>query len=63
MGSKKVCIYCKRDDHQVPLVKFRFKGEKRYICSEHLPFLIHEPDKLAGKLPMAEELKPSEHED
>jgi hypothetical protein len=50
----KKCVYCQRDDQQVPVVEFKFQGEKYYICSEHFPLLIHQPAKLVGKLPGAE---------
>jgi len=54
------CIVCGRDDTQVPLLRFSSRGNELAICSEHMPILIHDPDRLVGKLPGAEELSPTE---
>jgi hypothetical protein len=54
------CTYCDRDSDQVPLLTLRFQGTEAWICSQHLPILIHNPAKLAGKLPGAENLGPTE---
>lgn len=55
------CLFCQRTSDQVPLVHLVYAGKDNYICSEHLPILIHEPQKLAGKLPGAEHLHGHEH--
>jgi hypothetical protein len=34
-----------------------------WICPQHLPLLIHNPQQLAGKLAGAENLKPADHHD
>ncbi len=60
--SKKNCIFCDRDSHQAPLIKFRFQDKKYSICPQHFPYLIHEPAKLVGKLPGAENLIPTDFE-
>jgi hypothetical protein len=39
------------------LVFFKYHNQDYWICPQHLPVLIHEPSKLAGKLPDAEKLK------
>jgi hypothetical protein len=49
------CIQCERTSEQVPLIKLEYKGSEYSICPEHLPILIHQPAKLAGKLPQAGE--------
>jgi hypothetical protein len=54
------CIVCGRDDTQVPLLRFSSRGSELAICSEHMPILIHDPDRLVGKLPGAEDLSPAE---
>ncbi len=54
------CIHCGRDDSQVPLIGFLYKGGKYRICTEHLPVLIHEPTELDGKLPDMDKLNPAE---
>jgi hypothetical protein len=51
MSPKKQCIVCAKTDDQIPVVEFTFKGEKYYICSQHIPILIHSPHKLASILP------------
>ncbi len=56
------CVYCGRGDAEVPLVPLRSQGEETWICSQHLPVLIHKPHLLAGKLPGAENVAPGEHE-
>lgn len=55
--QNKVCMVCERDENQVPLLKVDFKGNDYYICPQHIPVLIHDPGKLAGKLPGADELQ------
>jgi hypothetical protein len=47
----------------VPLINFSYQGKELWICPQHLPILIHEPQKLAGKLPGAENLSPPQGHD
>lgn len=63
MSENGACVLCQRGDEQVPLIAFRFQGEARTICSQHLPVLIHEPAQLAGRLRGVEHLQPAEHKD
>jgi hypothetical protein len=51
------CLYCQRGEEQVPLVQLSFKGSKYYICPQHIPVLIHNPDQLQGMLPDAENMQ------
>ena len=60
MTNKTTCIHCGKDDNQVPLVFFSYKGKELRICTEHLPVLIHNPRDLAGKMPDVENLTPVE---
>ena len=53
----KQCLYCKRNDEIVPLVQLSFKGTFYYICPQHIPVLIHNPDQLQGMLPDAENMQ------
>ena len=62
MAAKR-CVACDRDDAVVPLVRLDYRGEPLWICPEHLPILIHDPARLAGRLAGAERLKPAEHHD
>jgi hypothetical protein len=63
MSDRETCVYCRRDDHQVPLLRLSFRGAAISICPQHLPILIHDPGRLAGVLPGAEDLAPAEHHD
>ena len=57
------CVACDRGADEAPLISFQFRGATRWICPQHLPLLIHDPGKLAGKLPGAERLEGSGHHD
>ncbi len=52
-NTDKVCLVCKQDENQVPLVQVDFKGNNYYICPQHIPVLIHDPAQLEGLLPGA----------
>ncbi|UCC86735.1 MAG: hypothetical protein JSV81_18065 [Anaerolineales bacterium] len=54
--SQPLCLYCERGSEQVPLLTLRYQEGETWICPQHLPILIHNPAKLAGKLPGAENL-------
>jgi hypothetical protein len=60
--SAPACIQCGRDDSQVPLLSFLYLDQEFRICTEHLPILLHHPDKLAGILPGVDTLAPAKHE-
>ncbi|RLD40921.1 MAG: hypothetical protein DRI86_14430 [Bacteroidetes bacterium] len=55
--NEKECIFCKRGDMEVPLVQLSFQEKNYWICPQHIPILIHEPTKLAGMLPGAENMQ------
>lgn len=55
--EEKACIFCKRDDKQIPLVQMSYMAKNYWICPQHIPILIHEPSKLAGMLPGAEDMQ------
>jgi hypothetical protein len=57
------CLVCQRPSEEVPLISFRYQGSNLWICPQHLPMLIHDPAKLSGLLPGAENLEPADHED
>jgi hypothetical protein len=61
--AKKTCLECQRTDQETPLVNLEYQGERIWICPQHLPLLIHNPGKLAGRLPGAENLKPADAAD
>ena len=53
MSLDEKCLYCERNSDQVPLIALRFGGQALWICPQHLPILIHNPEQLADKLPGA----------
>lgn len=55
--NDKHCVFCKRDDSQVPLVQLSFQDKNYFICPQHIPILIHEPQKLEGMLPGASDMQ------
>jgi hypothetical protein len=61
--EKKECIACQRGSEQTPLLALEYRGSTLWICPQHLPVLIHDPAKLIGCLPGAENLKPAEIHD
>jgi len=61
--TKKSCLECRRNDHETPLVNLDYRGQRMWICPQHLPLLIHDPGKLVGRLPGAENLKPADTHD
>ena len=65
MAEKKynVCLNCSRSEMDVPLVVLRYAGDQAWICSQCLPTLIHQPDRLIGKLADAEKLAPAPEHD
>ncbi len=54
------CVVCQTTQDYVPLLQLVFRDNAYYICSEHLPVLIHSPQKLVGSLPGVENLHPPE---
>jgi hypothetical protein len=57
------CINCGRSEQEIPLVVLRYQGKDWHLCPGCLPTLIHQPQKLAGKLPGAENMQPANHAD
>lgn len=62
-GAPAGCLVCRKTSAEVPLLSFRYKGSDLWICPQHLPILIHDPTKLAGLLPGAENFEPADHDD
>lgn len=62
-AHKKECLACQRGTEQTPLIQLEYRGSTLWICPQHLPVLIHDPARLIGKVPGAEDLTPAEHRD
>jgi len=56
------CLSCKCTEEKIPLLALKFRGGTIHICPQCLPTLIHQPEKLAGKLPGIDTTGPVEHE-
>ena len=59
----KQCLSCNRTEAEVPLVTLAYREESLFICPQCLPMLIHEPQKLVGKLEGAARISPVGHKD
>ena len=57
------CLVCEQTSQQVPLLSLSYQGRSYWICPQHFPILIHQPARLAGKLPGAEKMVAGEHDD
>lgn len=55
----KACLVCNKNENEIPLVQFDFQEKHFWICPQHIPVLIHDPSKLVGMLPGAENLDPA----
>jgi hypothetical protein len=60
--NHKSCIVCKKSSQLVPLIALQYQSQEYYICPEHFPLLIHQPEKLSGILPGADKLQGHTHE-
>jgi hypothetical protein len=57
------CLACKRGADETPLIRLAYRDSDFWICPQHLPILIHDPSRLVGILPGAEDLRPADHHD
>ena len=48
---EKVCVFCKKDQQEVPLVHLEFKNKEFWICPQHIP------SKLVGHLDDADTIQ------
>ncbi len=44
------CVLCDRTSEEVPLIAFEYKGDGYFVCTGHLPMLLHKPEMFEGKL-------------
>jgi len=57
MSTTKECLVCKRTSDDTPVTNFYYKEKTFYICTQHIPVLIHNPQELVGLLEGADKLK------
>lgn len=50
MDNTKECLVCKKSETQVPVTKFYYQKSEFYICPQHMPVIIHNPQELVGLL-------------
>jgi hypothetical protein len=63
MTDHAACLVCGRAPDTTPLIALTYRNGAYWICPQHLPILIHDPARLSGRLPGAEDLRPAEHHD
>ena len=56
MSQDKACLVCKNPSSEVPVTKFYYQESEFYICPQHIPVLIHNPEQLVGLLAGADKL-------
>ena len=61
--ASNTCLACHRGSQETPLIPLDYRGTRLSICPQHLPVLIHDPARLIGMLPGAENLSPADHHD
>jgi hypothetical protein len=59
--SKPKCLVCEQTSDEIPLLALKYRENQYWICPQHFPILIHQPEKLIGKLPGAEKITPHDH--
>ncbi len=57
MEEQKTCLVCKKGSDEIPVTKFYYQDTHFYICPQHIPVLIHDPQKLIGLLPGADQMQ------
>jgi len=57
MSKAKECLVCKTPSSEIPVTKFYYKGSEFYICPQHMPVIIHNPQELIGLLDGADKFK------
>ena len=45
-----ICLNCGHSEKDIPLISLRYAGNQAFICSQCMPVLIHEPQRMAEKL-------------
>ncbi|HMP75011.1 MAG TPA: hypothetical protein PKE12_01825 [Kiritimatiellia bacterium] len=53
MNETAICLNCGNSEENFPLVSLRFRGKPLWVCTQCMPVVIHQPGRIAGKLPGA----------
>ena len=61
-SDDQACLACQRGPSETPLIQLAYLDRVYWICTQHLPLLIHSPSRLAGMLPGADRLSPADHD-
>jgi hypothetical protein len=57
MNLNKECLVCKVSSKEIPVTKFYYQESEFYICPQHMPVIIHNPDQLIGLLDGADKFE------
>jgi len=57
MSQTKECLVCKKASTEIPVTKFYYQDSEFYICPQHMPTIIHNPQELIGLIDGADEFK------
>jgi len=57
MNENRECLVCKKPSAEIPVTKFYYKDKSFYICPQHMPVIIHNPEELIGLLDGADKFK------
>ena len=55
-SEKKGCLVCHVGNREIPLIPLDYADARMWVCTRHLPMLIHSPEQLAEKFPWAANL-------
>ena len=57
MSNTKKCLVCDKSSRETPVTNFYYQDSEFYICSQHFPVLIHNPQELVGLLDGANKIQ------
>ncbi len=59
-SDSKQCLACQRSVDEIPLLAVEFGTSRLWICPQHLPVLIHHPERLTEIFEGARDLSGAE---
>jgi hypothetical protein len=57
MNHVKECLVCKKASTEIPVTKFYYQENEFYICPQHMPVIIHNPQQLIGLIDGADKFE------